>query len=127
MQEPEKNVEGEKEKDENLVKEFDVVGTEEIVEEATTEDEQQNVQYVQVSSTNPPHTYKESQQELVVIIKDGSDNLAQNVNPLTKDDLKKILQDSTNVAMLCKNPTLVRFDEFQKTELVSLGEKSKDT
>ena len=48
----------------------------------------------------------------IVIVKDILDNSAQNINPLTAKDLKKILDQSTLQAQLCNNPILVSVDEL---------------
>ena len=55
----------------------------------TIEEEQQDAQDVQVPSASPRHANQESQYDSV-IIKDVPDNMSQNVNPLTNDDLMKL-------------------------------------
>lgn len=67
-----------------------------------------------------------SQQDSIQI-KDFPDNFAQNINPLTDDDIKKILKDSTMVAKLCSNPLLVRTNKIEKVEVATVGEKQIDT
>ena len=49
-----------------------------------------------------------------IIVKDFPDSSAQNINPLTVEDLKKILDQSTLQARLCDNPVLVNVDELHK-------------
>lgn len=93
---------------------------------ATTEDEQQDVEDVQVLSVSPPHIGQVSQHELVQI-KDVDDNSTQKINPLTEEDLKKILKDSTTTTQLCSNPILVRVDEIQNAKVASIGENPKYT
>ena len=81
----------------------------------TTSQQQQNeqsVQDTQVPSGNPPHDIVKSTKTIVV--KDVSDILAQNINPLIAEELKKILDKSTLQAKLYDNPILVIIDELQK-------------
>ena len=49
-----------------------------------------------------------------IIVKDVLDNFGQNINPLTAEDLKKILDQTTLQAQLCNNPVLVSVEELQK-------------
>lgn len=102
---------------EALVKDSNVEGTKETI--ARVQDEQ-------VSSVNPPHIDQVSQQESVQI-KDVPDNSSQKINPLTEEDLKNILKNSTTIAQLCSKPILVRVDEIQNVEVASAGEQPKDT
>ena len=41
-------------------------------------------------------------------------NSSQNINPLTIEDLSKILDQSTQAVRLCSSPILVSVDELQK-------------
>ena len=47
-------------------------------------------------------------------MQDVPDNFGQNINPLTVEDLKKILHRTTLQAQLCTNPILVSVEELQK-------------
>ena len=47
-------------------------------------------------------------------IKDVSDTITQNINPLTEEDLKKILVESTTQEKLCEHHVLVSVDEIEK-------------
>ena len=47
-------------------------------------------------------------------MKDVIDTSCQNINPLTIEDLSKILDQSTQQACLCTNPVLVSVDELNK-------------
>ena len=49
-----------------------------------------------------------------MIIKDVPKNSSQNINPLTVEDLKKTLDQSTLQEKLCNNPILVSVDELEK-------------
>jgi hypothetical protein len=49
-----------------------------------------------------------------VIVKDVPDTSGQNINPLTIEDLKKILHQTTLQSELCSNPVLVSGEELQK-------------
>ena len=55
-----------------------------------------------------------SENTKIVTIKDVSNLTAQKINPLTEEDLKKILDQSTLQAKLCDNLVLVSVDEIQK-------------
>ena len=50
----------------------------------------------------------------IVIVNDVRNNLAQDINPLTREDLKKKFDQSTHQAKLCDNLVLVSVDELQK-------------
>ena len=92
---------------------------EEKTQEATTREEKQDVQ---VSSAIPPHTNQVSQWDSM-LIKDVLDTSEKNVNPLTEEDLKKILIDYTTTTQLCTHPVLVRVEKIEKVELGSIREK----
>ena len=49
-----------------------------------------------------------------VIVKDVTETAPQNINPLNTKDLKKILDQLTEQAKLCKNIVLVCEEEYQK-------------
>ena len=55
----------------------------------------------------------------IISIKDVSDNVPQNINPLIEEDIKKILLDSTTKAQLCSHPILVSVDELKKEKKTS--------
>ena len=61
-------------------------------------------------SMSPPHNTSMAVE--TIIFKDIPDHLAQNINPLTIEDLKKILDQSTLQAKLCENSVLVSIDEL---------------
>lgn len=46
---------------------------------------------------------------------------------MTKEDLKKILTDSTIETQICTNIILVRVDEIKKKEITSAREKPLET
>ena len=79
---------------------------------AEEQQEEQSVQDTQLLSVSPPH-YTSIPTENVTI-KDVPDVSTQNINPLTAEDLKKILDQSTLQARLCENPVLVSVNELQK-------------
>ena len=47
-------------------------------------------------------------------MKDVTKTTPQNINPLTAEDLKKILDQSTQQAKLCEKIVLVSEEEYQK-------------
>ena len=51
----------------------------------------------------------------IIKIKDFVDTSSQNINPLTAEDLTKILDQATHQAQLCTGPILVSVDELQKS------------
>ena len=81
----------------------------------TNEQEQQLDQSVQDTQLPPPSPPQAtiSPAETVTIV-DVPDTSAQNINPLTAEDLKKILDQSTKQALLSADPVLVSMDELQK-------------
>ena len=109
--EEEKKVEEEKKLEEEK-KDEEENNEEKEEEKGTDEKQEQSVQDTQLSPPSPPHatiTPTES-----IKIKDVTDNSCQNINPLTTEDLTKILDQSTQVARLCSSPILVSVDELQK-------------
>ena len=79
---------------------------------ATTEEQQieQSVPDTQLAPLSPPHDT--STPVDTIIVKDVPDNSGQKINPLTIEDLKKILDQSTLQAQLCNNLVLVSVDDF---------------
>ena len=58
----------------------------------------------------------------IMKIKDVFDTIYKNINPLTKEVLKKILLESTTKANPCENPVLVSVDEIEKEDKAYVGE-----
>ena len=81
---------------------------------ATTKEkqEEQSVQDTQMPTMSPPHDIRKPVD--TITIKDVPDSSSQNINPLTVEDLKKILDQSILQARLCENLVLVSFYELQK-------------
>ena len=79
------------------------------------------MQDTQLPSVSPQHVTSETIE--IIAIKHVSNLSTQNINSLTEDDLKKILDQSTLQAKLCDNPILVSIDELQK--LVTDTEREK--
>ena len=50
----------------------------------------------------------------LVVVQDVPHTSSQNINPLTIEDLKRILHQTTLQAQLCANPILVSVKELQK-------------
>ena len=70
------------------------------------------MQDTQMPPPSPPQvTIKPTQ---AVIFRDVANTSCQNINPLTEEDLSKILDQSTQQARLCTNPVLVSVDVIQK-------------
>lgn len=72
----------------------------------------QSVQDTQLPPLSPPHDTNTPAK--IIKMKDVPDSSAKNINPLTAEDLKKILDQSTLQDKLCENPVLVSVDELQK-------------
>ena len=112
------NEEEDEDKEEEMKKEKEDTTVEEIPrksDEMATADEQQaeqSVQDTQMSVMSPPHDINTPTE--TIIVKDVLVISPQNINPLTIEDLKKILDQSTLQARLCENPILVSVDELQK-------------
>lgn len=105
-----KEGETEKEKRDNAVE-----GTQQKEDDMeTTEDQQidQKLQDTQLLALSPPHDTNTL--EDTIKVKDVPKILAQNINPLTTEDLKNILDQSTLQDKLCNNLVLVSVDEIQK-------------
>lgn len=89
-----------------------------------TEQEQQqdqSVQDTQFPPPSPPHVTITPADTITV--KDVLDISTQNINPLTAEDLTKILDQSTQQAKLCTNPILVSVDELQKVVANTIRDK----
>ena len=80
-----------------------------IVEE---QQEEQSLQDTKIPSMSPQHDTNAPTKTITV--KDVPNSSTQNINPLTIEDLKKILDQSTLQATLCENLVLVSIDELQK-------------
>lgn len=72
----------------------------------------QSVQDTQFLPLSPPHGSNTPRETIKV--KDVPDRLAHNINPLTVEDLEKILDQSTLQEKLCDNLVLVSVNELQK-------------
>ena len=70
------------------------------------------MEITQVPAMSPPHD--KSTPARIVIVKDVPNNTPHNINQLTIEDLKKILDQSTQQARLCENLVLVNVEEFHK-------------
>ena len=118
----EKKVEEEK-KDEEENKEDKEEELRKGEEKVTDEQQEKSVQDTQLPPPSPPHatiTPIES-----IKIKDVIDTSCQNINPLTAEDLTKILDQSTQETRLCTSQILVSVDEFQKSVVKSKEVKVK--
>ncbi len=69
------------------------------------------MQDTQLSPPSPPHAIITPAE--IVKIKDVTDTSSPNINPLTAEDLAKILDQSTLVSKLCSSPILVSVDELE--------------
>ena len=76
------------------------------------DEQEQSVQDTQLPPPSPLHTITPTE---TIKIKDVTDTSSQNINPLTVEDLSKILDQSTQLAQLCSSPILVSVDELQKS------------
>lgn len=83
-----KDEEETKKKEEQIVEETEQKDDKEIAIEQQPE---QSVDTAQVPSQSPPHTTPAEE----VIVEDVSEPIPQNINPLTAEDLEKILDQST--------------------------------
>ena len=59
---------------------------------------------------NPPH--KISTPVVIVNVKDVLDTIGQNIHPLTVEDMKKILYQTTMQSQICLNLVLVSVEEL---------------
>ena len=80
--------------------------------------QEQSVQDKQLPPPSPPHIpsppHVATPPAESVIVKDVPNTSGQNINPLTVEDLKKILHQTTFQSELCSNPVLVSVEELQK-------------
>ena len=83
-------------------------------DKATADEQQQeqSVQDTQLPPSSPPHVTTPPAESPKV--QDIPDTSGQNVNPLTAEDLKKILHQTSMQSELCNNPVLVSVEELQK-------------
>ena len=81
-----KEGEGEKEKEDDTVEKENQKNDMTTTEEQQTE---QSVQDTQLQPPSPPHVTPTPTD--IVIVQDNPDNSGQNINPLTTEDLKRIL------------------------------------
>ena len=79
---------------------------------ADRQQEEQSVEITQVPALSPPCDTNIPAK--AILVKDVSDSTPQNINPLTIEDLNKILDQSTQQARLCENVVLVSVEEYQK-------------
>ena len=79
-------------------------------ENGTDEQQEKSVQDTQLPPPSPPHSTITPTKKIK--IKDVFDTSCQNINPLTIEDLTKILDQSTQQARLCSSPILVSVDEL---------------
>ena len=75
--------------------------------------QEKSVQDTQLPPPSPPQFITTLVE--VVRIKDADDTSSQDINPLSAEDLTKILDQSTHQAQLCTNPILVSVEELQKS------------
>ncbi len=80
---------------------------------ATTEEQQQE-HSVQDTQLPPPSPHVTPTLADTITIQDVPNKFGQNINPLTTEDLKKILHQTTLQAQLCTNLGLVSMEELQK-------------
>ena len=73
---------------------------------------QQSVQDIQLPPPSPPHSTITPTE--IIKIKDVTNTTSQNINPLTTEDLTKILDQTNLQAQLCANPILFNVEELQK-------------
>ena len=74
------------------------------------EQKEKSVQDTQLPPPSPPHSTITPTEKIK--IKDVTDTSSQNINPLTTEDLSKILDQSTQLAQLCSSPIMVSVDEL---------------
>ena len=98
-----------KDKENNTVEETQQGDNMAIAEEQQID---QSVQDTQLPPLSPPHDSNTPTE--TIKLKDFLDSSSQNINPLTTEDLNKILDQSTLQAKLCDNLVLVSVNELQK-------------
>ena len=89
------------------------VEEEENRDRSTEIQQEQSVQDTQLPPPSPP--YSTDTPTETVQIKDFVDTSSQNIDPLTTEDLTKILDQATHQAQLCTNPILVSVEELQES------------
>ena len=72
----------------------------------------QSVQDTQLPPPSPPHIFPTPVD--TINVQGVLENFGQNINPLTIEDLKKILHQTTLQAQLCTNLVLVSVEELKK-------------
>ena len=70
------------------------------------------MQDTQLPPSSPPHVPITLAETITIVY--VIDTFGENINPLTVEDLKRILDQSTQKAILCTDPVLVSIDELQK-------------
>ena len=81
------------------------------------------MQDTQLPLPSPPHSTITPIE--IIKIKDVTDTTSQKINPLTAEDLTKILDQTTLQAQLHANPILVNVEELQKSvDKIKEGEVS---
>ena len=93
-------------------------------DKSTDELQEQSVQDTQLPPPSPPHTITHLE---TLKIKDVVDTSCQNINPLTAEDISKILDQSTQQVQSCTSPILVSVEELQKSAQRSLGATTRTT
>lgn len=81
------------------------------------------MQDTQLPRPSPPHATITPVE--IIKIKDVINTSCQNINPLTVEDLTKILDQSTQATRLCSSQILVSIDELQKVVIKSKEVKVK--
>ena len=75
----------------------------------------------QLPPLSPPHDT--STPTYTISVQTVPNNSSQNINLLTTEDLKKILDQTTLQAQLCNNPILVSVKELQKVVVYLIRDK----
>ena len=74
--------------------------------------EEQSVEITQVPAISPPHDTSTPAKSIKV--KEILDTTPQNIDQLTIEDIKKVLDQSTWQTRLCENVVLVSVEKYQK-------------
>ena len=53
----------------------------------------------------------------MVTIEDITDDILQNINPLSDEDMRKLVEETSNAHIQCKDPIMIRIDESSKAKL----------
>ena len=80
------------------------------MEKTNKKQEEYSVEITQVPAMSPPHDTSTPVE--AIIVKNVPDTTPQNINPLTVEDLKKILNQSAQQTRLCENLVLFNVEEF---------------